>query len=69
VAPAPTTLRMPEELRDEVAGLARRERRSFSAQVLTLVEDGLRARGRLPRHEQELLDEMRDELGAREVER
>ncbi len=67
----PTSLRMPDELRDKVAGLARRERRSFSAQAVTLIEAGLAARATpaLPEGEREVLDALRVELDAREVDR
>jgi hypothetical protein len=39
--PNPTTVRFPEEVREEITALALRERRSFSKQVLVLVEAGL----------------------------
>ena len=69
----PTSVRLPDALRDQVAGLARDERRSFAGQVQTLLEAGLAAVGltpatRLPDGEQAILDELR-RLGAREVER
>ena len=60
---------MPDRLREEVAGLAGREHRSFSAQVVTLVEAGLAAVkvGHLPARETAVLKALIRELDAREV--
>jgi hypothetical protein len=67
--PAPTTVRLPDPLHEQVAHLARVERRSFNGQVTVLVEGGLTASGhtpatRLPDGEQEVVDTF---PGAREV--
>ena len=67
------TVRLPEPLHDQVAHLARVERRSFNGQMTVLVEGGLVASGhvpatRLPEREQEFVDALRSEFDAREVE-
>jgi hypothetical protein len=71
--PAPTTVRLPDQLHEQVAHLARVERRSFNGQVTVLVEGGLVASGHvpatgLPEREQAFLDALRSEFDAREVE-
>lgn len=69
--PNPTTLRMPEKLREDVRKLAGIEHRSFSAQVVTLVEAGIAATKEdlraLPARERAVLAAQVRELDAREI--
>jgi hypothetical protein len=70
---SPTSVRLPAEVHEQVDALARAERRSFTAQMVWLLEAGLTAVARtrlasLPPREQALVDELRDQLDAREVE-
>jgi hypothetical protein len=61
--PNPSTVRLPPALRAEVEGIAEREHRTFSAQVVALLEDALR----LPTRERAIIRDLVVELGAREV--
>jgi hypothetical protein len=60
-------------MHEQVDALARVERRSFTAQMVWLLEAGLTSVARtrlasLPPREQALVDELRDRLDAREIE-
>jgi hypothetical protein len=65
-------VRLPSEVHEQVDALARAERRSFTAQMVWLLEAGLTAVARtrlatLPPREQELVEQLHSELDAREV--
>ena len=63
----PVTIRLPDDLRLTVAGLARTERRSFSAQTVWLVEAGLRASAAHTPREDEVLATLVETFDAHEV--